>query len=339
MRKTIALVALIALTTCHSRENAVADVSARLPAETDRLETALRALDRTKIPEDLAGLAKGYQDSFARIRGTKSPMLKLYRMRDTFIGIENLAFFAAYRKAGDDLPTLQNLVASRRPAYYAKREKASGPLLYRALIEQATNRGRVLYLASAPYGKISDPMWGGLYYLGDAEGNLKFRDFVASLPQEIAREHEPRADHQRMIAAANDLEKETLAFFEKNPGAGGAISPSAKLKEARELLNANLDEGATLALVETKLALVRRKAEADPGFVHEGAQPQAQTKEPDESIPALLQSYVKESPAPVPVLVARAVVPFYATLLQPLAAKNVVTPAAVTVTLVRWPYT
>ena len=335
MRRTIALVALIALTTCRTRE----DLNARLNAETARLEATLRAIDRTKLPEDVAGLAKGYQESFARIRATKSPMLRLYRMRDTFIGIENLAFFAAYRKAGDDLPTLKNLVATRRPAYYAKREPASGPLLYRALIEQATNRGRVLYNASAPYGKISDPMWGGLYYLGDAEGNLKFRDFVASLPKDVARDDEPRADHQRMIAAANDLEKETLAFFEKNPGAGGAISPSAKLKEARELLNANLDEGATLALVETKLALVRRKAEADPGFVHEGAKPPAQAKDPDESIPALLQSMVKESPAPVPVLAARDVVPFYATLLQPLAAKNVVAPAAVTVTLVRWPYT
>ena len=339
MRRTLALVALIALTTCHSRENAVADLDARLTAETARLETALRAIDKTRLAEDIAGLMKGYQDSFARIRGTKSPMLRLYRLRDTFIGIENLAFFAAYRKAGDDLVTLKNLVASRRPAYYANQKSSDGPLLYRALIEQAANRARVLYLASAPYATISDPMWGGLYYLGDAEGNLKFRDFVASLPNGVARDNEPRADHQRMIAAASDLEKETLALFEKNPGAGGAISPSAKLKEARELLNANLDEGATLALVETKLALVRRKAEADPGFVHEGAKPPAQAKDPDESLPALLQSYVKEGPAPVPVLVARDVVPFYATLLQPLAAKNVVAPAAVTVTLVRWPYT
>jgi hypothetical protein len=341
MCKRLALIVLsvLALASCRSREKAVEELQTRLTNETSRLEARLRAIDKSKLPEDVAGLGQGYQDSFARIRGTKSPMLRLYRMRDTFIGIENLAFFVENRKAGDDMASLQALVANRKPAYEAKEESDEGPLLYRALIEQATNRGRVLYTASAPYGKISDPMWGGLYYLGDAEGNLKFRDFVRSLPKDVTPDHEAGGDRNRLMAAADQLGSETLAFFEKDPTGRGAIPASAKLKEVRELLAAKLDDGATLALVETKLALGRSKAAADPGSVHEGAKPQAHAKDPEESIPALLQAYVKEGPPPVNAVVARDVVPFYASLLQPLAASKVVAPAAVTVTLVRWPYT
>ncbi len=339
MKRLAVLVLVLTSLTCRTREKAIAEFETRLTNETARLEAQLKAINTKQLPEDLAGLTKGFGESFARIRSTKSPTLRLFRLRDTFIGIETISFFAANPKAGQTLGDLHALVVSRRPAYEAKLDTPEGPVLFRALAEQAANRARVLYTASEPYGKISDPMWGGLYYLGEAEGNLKFRDFVTSLPPDIAPKNEPHAEKTRLTAAANQIQQETLAFFEKNPGANAAVSPSMKLKEARELLAANLADGATLALVEAKLALERRKAEADPGSVHDGAKPAAQTKETEDSIPALLQAYTKEGPPPVPTVVAKDVVPFYASLLTPLAAKDVLTPAAVTVTLVRWPYT
>jgi hypothetical protein len=338
MKRFVVLSVLLSLG-CHTRQQASAELERRITNETARLEAQLKTVDRAKLPEDIAGLANGFGDSFKRIRATKSPELRLYRLRDTFIGIETLRFFAANPKAGQTLDDLHALVASRRPAYEAKLDAPAGPVLYRALAEQAANRARVLYRASAPYGKISDPMWGGLYYLGEAEGNLEFRDFVVSLPAGIAADDEPRADEARLTAAANQLEHDALAFFEKNPTAMSAVPASAKLKEARELIAAKLNDGAMLALVEVKLALARKIAEADPGSVHEGAQPPAQAKESEESLPSLLQAMTREAQPPVKVVVARDVVPFYASLLEPLAAKNVITPAAVTVTLVRWPYT
>src|SRR6185503_8582789 len=170
----------------------------RIANETVRLEKQLVSIDRTKLPEDVAGLLNGYRDSFARIRNTKSAPLRLYRLRDTFIGIEGLAYFAAHRDAANSVESLNALVASRRAAYDAKPEPHAAPVLYRALFEQAVNRAGVLYRASAPYGKISDEVWGGLYYLGEAEGNLKFRDFVASLPADVAPKHEPHADPARL---------------------------------------------------------------------------------------------------------------------------------------------
>ncbi|HJQ37048.1 MAG TPA: hypothetical protein VKB93_07910 [Thermoanaerobaculia bacterium] len=339
MKRLFVLVVVLSSLSCRTREKAIAELDTRLTNETARLEAQIKAINPKQLPEDLAGMTQGFGESFARIRATKSPTLRLYRLRDTFIGIETISFFAANPKAGQTLGDLHALVASRRAAYEAKLDAPKGPVLFRALAEQSANRARVLYRASEPYGKISDPMWGGLYYLGEAEGNLKFRDFVTSLPADVAPGNEPHAEAARLTAAANQIQQETLAFFEKSPGANAAVSASMKLKEARELLAANLADGATLALVEAKLALERRKAEADPGSVHDGAKPAAQAKETEDSIPALLQAYTKEGPAPVPVIVAKDVVPFYASLLTPLAARSVITPAAVTVTLVRWPYT
>lgn len=270
MKRVRLLLALFMLA-CQSREE---QLQTRITDETSRLEKQLASIDRKKLPEDVAGLATGYRDSFARIRDTKSPALGLYRLRDTFIGIETLAFFAANRAAGDDMNRLNALIAQRRPAYDPKGDPSAGPLLHRALIEQAANRARVLYRASAPYGKISDPMWGGLFYLGQAEGNLRFRDFVASLPD---HGDEARPDHQRMLAVASRLEQETLSVFRKD--ARAAIRPSAKLKEARELLAAGLDDGAALALVETRSALNQQG-----------------------DIPAMLQSFIGEAAPPMKVV-------------------------------------
>lgn len=299
MRRTYVLLALL-LASCRTQEKAVVELETRLASETARLEAQLKAIDAKQLPDDVAGLTKGFGDSFASVRAAKSPTARLYRLRDTFIGVETIAFFAANPKAGEDMDSLRALVDHRRAAFEAKLDAPAGPVLYRALVEQAANRARVLYRASAPYGKISDPMWGGLYYLGQAEGNLKFRDFVASLPKDIGTDDEPRADHQQLATAADQLQRETLAVFEKDPSGRGSIRASAKLKEAKELLAANLDDGAALALVEARQDLSRPKADAD--------------------IPALLQSYVRERIAPMKVAAAAATGP-------------------VTVTLVRWPYT
>lgn len=279
----ITIAAALALAGCHSRERAIAELDARLNAETTRLERDLRALDRAKLPEDVAGLTKGFEESLPRIRATRSPMLRLYRMRDTFIGIETLRFFAENRKAGEDLALLGKL-AGRPPT---QADGTSAVLLYRALVEQAENRGRVLRRASVPYGKISDPSWGGLYYLGEAEGNLRFAKFVASLPEGVTEAEEPRADHQHLVAAANRLERESLALFESDTTGRSAIRPSAKLKEARELLAAKLDDGAVLALVETRLALQKKRA--------------------GETLPALLQMFAKRGPAATAMAASRSV--------------------------------
>jgi hypothetical protein len=341
-RSVVVAVLALSLLTCRSREQAVKELDARLATEVARLEASMSTLDRSKLPEDLAGLATGFGDSFARIKATKSPLLRLYRLRDTFIGVETLQFFAANPNAAKTMPALTSLANARRVAYEAKFDAGDGPLLYRALSEAAGNRALVLYRASVPYGKISDPMWGGLYYLAEAEGNFKFRAFVDSLPEDVAPGDEQPGDREQLVAAANRLESEAVSAFEQDPVGGGAIPASAKLKEARELLAADLLDGATLALVETKLALGRRKAAADPGSITEGAKPSPQTEDKRESIPALLQAYVREGPPPVNIIVDRDVVPFYASLLQPAPASKVVSqviPNQVTVTLVRWPYT
>jgi hypothetical protein len=349
MRFKLVLAALLALAclTCKSREEAVAELESNVNGEIARLETALRTLDRSKLPPPVAELTAAYGESFERLKKTKSPLLRLYRLRDTFIGIETLVFVAENRNAANSVASLKALAGQRRAALEAKQEPLDAPLLYRALAEAAGHRAAVLSRASAPYGAISDEVWGGLYYLAEAEGNRKYREFVASLPAEVADDDERGGDRARLLAASNQLESEALAVFEQDPVSRGAIPASAKLKEARELLEANLLDGATLALVETKLALGRSKQALGDSKQALGNPKSALGKtksgaDPAESVPALLQAFVNEGTPPVNVVVDREVVPFYGSLLQPAPAAAVASraiPNPVTVTLVRWPYT
>lgn len=332
MRKS-GLALLLALSLPASAGEASLD--ARLTREVERLQATLDAVDPATLPKELADAPKTYGEALTRVRNTKSAEYKLFRLRDTFTGIEAIAFFAKHHQSGESAEAVAALSEARGADFRTKVTFPAHPALVRALGEGAANRADVLFVAGPSYAKITAP-WGGLYYLAEAEGNLRLRNFIASLPAFGAAE--PKPNRARLVELANELEAEALKLFEHDPGGNQVVGASVKLKEARELLDDGRLDGAALALVETRLALSRRKAEVDPGSVTEA--PKAAAMKPArDSIAKLLAGMAEEGAAPLPAIVPRDVVPFHASLLQAARAKNAAAPAAVTVTLVRWPYT
>jgi len=330
--RTIGLAILLAMAVACAAEDSL---DARLASEIDRLQKTLDAIDVSALPKDLAEAPKSYAEALTRVRNTKNAQYRLFRLRDTFTGIELLDFFAKHYKSGESAEAVAALSKARRAAFDAKVALPANPALYRALGEGAANRAKVLFVAGVSYAKITTP-WAGLYYLAEAEGNLRFRNFIASLPAE--GNAEPKPKRERLLEVANKLEAEAIAAFEHDPVSPGVIPASVKLKEARELIAANRLDGAALALIEMRIALSRRKAEVDPGSVTEG--PKAAAMKPATgSVARLLAGMADEGPAPVPAIVPRDVVPFHESLLQTASTKKAAAPASVTVTLVRWPYT
>jgi hypothetical protein len=189
------------------------------------------------------------------------------------------------------------------------------------LVQRAANRAEKHYWAALPYGRADSPA-SGLYYLGEAEAQRSFGDFVSTLdlPAGKPPEGETALDPGALQAALEGLEGEIGKSFAADPSTQSLNGLSARLKEARELFERGSREGAALALLECRLELNRQRG--------------AGTAEP-----ALAQAAEGSLLAPFRAVPASAdVVPFYRSLFrsQPLAAAA---SKAVTVTLIRWPYT
>lgn len=294
--------------------------------ELDRLDAALTKLESAALPEDVRGLIPQHRQSIERARKANSPEYALYRLRDAFIGVETLAFLARENNAAVSVESVEKLWNASRARFEAKAPRPRGTLLQRALIENAHTRADRLFRASLPYAKASAP-WSGVYYLGEAEGNLRFRDYVQSIAAE-SPEKSPTFD--RLAVAIDSVERDTLAFFAGDVTNQGVIAVSVRLKEANEMLDAKRVDGATLLLVEARLALSRRggpRATLPDGVA-----------EASGSIRKALESWADDEEAPMKEKIRAEVVPFFASLLLP-APKSTTPPASVTVTLVRWPYT
>jgi hypothetical protein len=318
LRKALLLVVLAL--SCRKIDPNVA-LEAHLQTELARLDAKLKTVEGAKgMPEYFAGLPKTFREGLDRARAAKSPLLRLYRLREPYTGVELLAYFVEQKDAAKDLATFNAHWNAAQPRFTAKKDAIDGPLLYRALAEGAENRAEKYFYASKPYAKSSGPV-DGLYYLGEADANLRFRAFIASLPKRDDDEQEPNAT--RLAALQQAIEAETLTAFQNDPTGTKMIPVSARLKEAREQLDAKKLHGATLSLLEARNGLNKR-LEKKPAAVT------AQVS--GESMPQFLAALTAEEP------IASKLQPLYQTLLQPMEAPAT-KPAAVKVTLVRWPYT
>jgi hypothetical protein len=103
------------------------DLDTRLNAELDRLDVSLKKIEASKVPEELAELPKGHRTRIESARTATSPELRLYRMRDAFIGIELLTILNEQKRAGEDFKALQTLwSSSTKPSSRALRISMPG---------------------------------------------------------------------------------------------------------------------------------------------------------------------------------------------------------------------
>lgn len=328
-RALVTLAFLVTTATCRPAGPTLEERNARIAKEVDRLEASLKAADAAGLPKDVQELVEAQRQSLDVVRKASSPDYKLYRLRDPFIGIETLAFMSRQKAWGESLEKFRELWLAERARFEAKAPIARGTLLQRALSDSAATRAERLFRASLPYAKASAP-WSGVYYLGEAEGNLRFRQFLQSLAADDSDAHELSPSFDRLTAALDALERDTLKFFADDVTNQKLIAVSVRLKEANELLEAKRVDGAMLLLVEARLALSRRGGP-------EGSYP-AEARSGEGSMPSLLAAWAGAEEAQMKEIFRTQVTPFFASLLLPAPSATKI-PARIAVTLVRWPYT
>ncbi len=252
LRQSIAVAVLSALAfACRP------DLDARVRQELDRIDVSLKKIEASPMPAELADLPKGHRARLASARAATTPEQRLYKMRDAFIGIELLTVLREQKRAGEDIEALRALWSSQSARFKPGAPEVRGSLMVRALAQSAQNRAEKLYRASLPYGETSSP-FSGLFYFAEAEGNMRFRDFLATLPATATDNH---AKHDALRAELESLEHETLTKFHGDPSGRTTIRASARLKEARELYERNFLDGATIALAESRSYLHSESAE------------------------------------------------------------------------------
>lgn len=227
------------------------------------------------------------------------------------------------------------------------------PAAVRAVAEVSLGEIRPYYEASLEYGRntVAD---AGLFYIGSAFAQLEFARFCATLNvQHPARQPAAPGLAQEMDAFENEL----LTLY-KPPASVDShplfIRTSGLLKEARELMTAGRTDGALYRYLSARLrltgitgagspmtsaeaisraALVEKQFEEDPGdhsiariFLEMGV---------SEAADAGKDSKGGETARAV----FDVVLPHYFAALQPAKPQPPKPAPAVTVTLVRWPYT
>jgi hypothetical protein len=238
-----------------------AQTEVRLQREVDRLEGMLKKVEAVAPGDTLAAIRTG----LTQVRMESSPPVFVYQLREHFVEAEKLAFFVEHGEAGKDLAHLEPLWAERKQRFAPQPRPVPEAPLLAALAQAAENRGEKLYRASLPYGKASGPR-NGLYYLSEAEGEMRFHDFVATLSLPAGSEKAP--DAAALRNALESLEAEMQKDFAADPGGPAMIPASALLKEARELVERGSREAAGLLLLESRLELSRREgkhAKEPPG--------------------------------------------------------------------------
>jgi hypothetical protein len=323
---SLLILALALASSVAAAAAAAGDRDARVTAELGRLDAKLAEI-APALPKDFDG-GKDAQATLDRVRRANGADYRLYRMRDAFVSVETLAFVAANRSATESLDRFDALWSKQQPRFRATPPTPRGSVLERAPVESASTRASRLFAASRPYAKASSPS-SGVYYLGEAEANLRFAQFVTKNSTASAR-GEKSSTRARMASSLATLEQSMLEFFKGDVTSPNAIPVSVRIKEARELLAAGRVDGAALLAIEARLTMTRRGGP-------KGSYPPA-SLDASASIPSLLASWAADEQPPMSESIRSEVVPFWASLLLP-AQKISKAPALVTVTLVRWPYT
>jgi hypothetical protein len=226
------------------------------------------------------------------------------------------------------------------------------PADVRAQGEAALPPVREYYEASADYARSTSP-GAGVFYLGAAHAQRSFAELCRSLSERSSR----RAPPVRPLRGELDaLENALLAAY--RPPASIELHPrfieaSSALKEARELDEAGFHHGALLRYL-LAVQLASRVRGAPPSL--SGDVLAARLREWRARLPATgvdhsigrvfleraefdFAAAPRESAHVAASAIVEHVLPAYVAALEPAKPATARPPAAITVTLVRWPYT
>jgi hypothetical protein len=223
----------------------------------------------------------------------------------------------------------------------------------RAIAEAAFSEVKVYYESSLDYGRDTDPD-SGLFYLGLAQGQLDLARFYSRLKD--ARHSQSLADDQ-IADEVDEFEKYLLSLY-KPPASVEQhpifIRSSAMIKQAHELLAANMKDGALYRYLDARRRLSpitgagSTISAADANRRAKDFETRLAKSSEDNSIAKLfVEMALVEASDTTPNskggetanVIFDDVLPHYFKALEPQKTKRLVPKPEVTVTLVRWPYT
>src|SRR5207253_395151 len=140
------IIAMLLLSACHATADGASDVDARVTQELDRLAAVQATLEAGTVPEIVKQSVVPNREALERVRKTASPRLRLYRLRDAFVGIEAVSFVAEQKSAAGSIAAFVALWKAR--PVQAVAAPAGVPLVHEALVQSASNRAEKLYRAS-----------------------------------------------------------------------------------------------------------------------------------------------------------------------------------------------
>src|SRR5690349_17040932 len=124
----------------------------RVTKEIERLDAVLRGINTAAVPP---AMIEGNRTLLNRARAATSPLLKLYRLRDAYVGIETLQYAIEHKPAEGDLRRVQALADASKAAIDEPLAPMNGPAIQLALRRIVANRAQKLLGASVPYGKAA----------------------------------------------------------------------------------------------------------------------------------------------------------------------------------------
>jgi hypothetical protein len=228
------------------------------------------------------------------------------------------------------------------------RSRRSGnlPAVIDALAEASEDRGPTTYLASRPYAEDAG-VDAGLYYLGESYATMDFAAFVRSGSWPAAGRR-PAFRSIALELAALDREMTTKYETMERASHPTYIRASAALKQARSLNDHGAFEGALFEyLLSRYLFAPLRGPSADASRERLDAVRKSLSSGEDHTIAELFVQFAEEGLSSddadlrsgAAAVTADVVPAYFAAIAPARPATTSDTSAAVTITLVRWPFT
>lgn len=323
------------------------DVSSRIAAEIDRTRTAVS----TSVPEQPRASALGRLDRASKAVDAGHPFLALYLLESPW----EMSRAFAFAEKSDSIKTLDafNQLWNRtgEPAAIPS-DRKTRPAVVEAMVEAAVSRGPVTFRASRAYAEDSGPD-AGLYYLGESRTFGEFTAFARGLTwPDAGRGAAPAFRSIAGEIAAFDSDIEAAYQHMERANHPTYITISALMKQAHALDEAGSRRGALLEylLARYLFAQLRAEAPADPDATASAlASARASLdRTHDHSLAELFLDFGDENARAADAALRKSaaavtldVLPAYFRAIGPpqsTAAAPSATPA-VTITLVRWPFT
>lgn len=305
----------------------------------------VRAEIRAKVPENQrAQLLQRLDRAEAALKAQRTYQA-LYLLEAPYEGAAAFSFAAASAvRTPDDFVRTWREGGAPKP-HSGKPGRV--PAALDALAEAAEERGPATYQASRPYAEDAGTE-AGLYYLGESRAAMDYAAFVRSGTwRDVARRPSFRSIASELAAFDRDM---TTAY----EGMARADHPayiraSAALKQARSLDDHGAFEGALFEYLLSRylFAPLRGPAPAEPTREQIDAARARLTGGEDHSIADLFLQFAEEGLSSDTLELRRGaaaviadVIPAYLAAIAPSASTTTSnTNGAVTITLVRWPFT